>query len=151
MADLAYTAGWPKEAHETCGLFSNIDEARRRRRIGVTFQPKREILLLICCRCSNDEMINEIQSCTRVKPGRLAAEPSAVHSPAPLSKGLSAGAKTRKVVGRIGIFQACRENRADEDRSSRQYRRPAPHGEAAAAEDRLCLVAFRHVDEITRQ
>src|SRR5215831_12533771 len=29
------------------------------------------------------------------------------------------------------------ENTQDEDRSSRQYRRPAPHGEAAPAEDRL--------------
>src|SRR5271169_6260472 len=65
------------------------------------------------------------------------SKPPAMHSPAPLCEGLSGDAKIRKVAVWIGTCAHIWEDTADEDRPSRQYRRPTPYGKAAAAEDRL--------------
>src|SRR6516164_1673608 len=64
----------------------------------------------------------------------MGVQPDAVHSPAPRRRGLSGGAKLRNVAR---LRRVTENKRDDEDRSGRQYRRLAPHGEAAAAEDRL--------------
>jgi len=70
MADFAV---WRKEAHtRPLGISPKLPK-RTGRLTGAAYQPSGEVLLLICCRCSNEEIMNTISSCIRTKPRRRGA------------------------------------------------------------------------------